>query len=453
MRLTAERIAENPYIPVTPSLVQLRFLALPHREAFYGGAAGGGKSEALLMASLMYVQIDGYAAILFRKTYSDLALEGALMDRAQDWLAHTDAQWRDKHKRWEFPGGGTLTFGYLDGPRDWRRYDSAEFQFVGFDEATQFRPFDLNALMQRLRRKIGVDVPTRMRYGSNPGGEAHDFLGERFVEPSEARPDPERAFVPALLEDNPHVDRIDYENVLESVKDFDELLYRQRRWGVWIKDEGESAFKFSWYVGQNRYRAEDTAQMWNRTIARYAALDTANEVKETSAYTSLTVGDLQPDYTMPLRYVARKKLDFPDLVDWTIEEITPFMADGKLEGLLIENKASGTQLIQWLRKMGPPWLRNLIIPVMPPKGGKPEAYKSAAGWMKRGMMPLPRPHPDFPWQYPFEKELFAVPNAPFADQADSASILVNSVEERTAAFSLRWDALQAAAEREAALVA
>ena len=50
-------------------------------EALYGGAAGGGKSDALLDAALMFVDVPGYASILFRRTYKDLALPEAIMDR------------------------------------------------------------------------------------------------------------------------------------------------------------------------------------------------------------------------------------------------------------------------------------------------------------------------------------------------------------------------------------
>jgi len=80
------------YIPHTPFPQQAAFLLLPHREVLYGGAAGGGKSDALLMAALQYVDVPGYRALLLRRTFADLALPGALMDRAETWLAGTDAR-------------------------------------------------------------------------------------------------------------------------------------------------------------------------------------------------------------------------------------------------------------------------------------------------------------------------------------------------------------------------
>src|SRR5438309_2104862 len=74
------------FCPQRPFAKQLAFLLLPHLEAFYGGSAGPGKSSGLLMAALQYAELPGYHAILFRKTYADLSLPGALMDRAHEWL-------------------------------------------------------------------------------------------------------------------------------------------------------------------------------------------------------------------------------------------------------------------------------------------------------------------------------------------------------------------------------
>ena len=107
----------SSFIPVSPTPKQLAFLLLPSLEALYGGSAGGGKSIALLMAALQYVDHPGYSALILRKSYTDLALPGALMDKAGEWLGGTAAQPKDGGKSWEFPSGASLTFGYvgLDG--------------------------------------------------------------------------------------------------------------------------------------------------------------------------------------------------------------------------------------------------------------------------------------------------------------------------------------------------
>ena len=104
------------FFPHEPSAKQQAFLDLDCREAFYGGAAGGGKSEALLMAALQYVHVPGYAALILRKDTQRLQLAGGLIPRSQQWLAGSDAVWNEAKLTWKFPTSGapaTLSFGYL----------------------------------------------------------------------------------------------------------------------------------------------------------------------------------------------------------------------------------------------------------------------------------------------------------------------------------------------------
>src|SRR5690242_15967361 len=79
-------VLTNRWIPHQPTPTQAAFLSLPSREAMFGGAAGGGKSDALLMAALQYVDMPDYSALLLRRSYSDLALPEGIMSRAHEWL-------------------------------------------------------------------------------------------------------------------------------------------------------------------------------------------------------------------------------------------------------------------------------------------------------------------------------------------------------------------------------
>jgi hypothetical protein len=245
---------ERVELPQKPWPKQQLFLDLDCLEAFYGGAAGPGKSSALLMAALQYVHIPGYSALLLRKTYADLSKPGALMDRAQQWLRGTSAKWNDQKKQWTFPSNATLSFGYLETENDKYRFQGAEYQFCGFDELTQLTESSYTYLFSRLRRLKGVDIPLRMRSASNPGGIGAKWVQERFV-PEDFTPeqaiepqvfwkegsDPEgnltrRAFVPARLEDNP---ALDYDEYVQSLNELDPVTREQLLKGDWqIRERG-----------------------------------------------------------------------------------------------------------------------------------------------------------------------------------------------------------------------
>ena len=72
---------------------QQDWIALDVLESCYGGAAGGGKTDALLASALRFADTPGYAALILRRTFPDLALPGAIMDRSHAWLDGTRARW------------------------------------------------------------------------------------------------------------------------------------------------------------------------------------------------------------------------------------------------------------------------------------------------------------------------------------------------------------------------
>lgn len=226
-RRECDPVAE--YIPHEPTAPQRAYLALKCKEALYGGAAGGGKSDALLMDALQDVHVPGYSAIIFRRTIQDLILPGALIDRSIEWLSGTRAKWNDNKKRWTFPTTGEpakLVFGYMDNPRDKYRYQSSEFQFCGFDELTQFEEEKYLYMFSRLRNKRKIDVPLRMRGATNPGGLGHAWVKRRFI----TRPAAGRIFVPARVTDNPHVDVDAYIDSLGYLDEVTKARYLEGDW-------------------------------------------------------------------------------------------------------------------------------------------------------------------------------------------------------------------------------
>lgn len=246
--LAARRQQEaQSFTPHVATARQQAFLALSCREALYGGAAGGGKSDALLMAALEHVTVPNYSALILRRTFADLNKPGSLIPRSHDWLAGK-AHWDGQNKAWRFASGAVLTFGYLETELDKYQYQSAEYQFIGFDELTQFSESQYTYLFSRLRRSSSSEVPLRMRSASNPGGVGHDWVRERFIPDGVTaadadgifQVDEQRAFVPASLDDNPYIDREEY---VGSLMELDPTTRAQLLRGDWSARASGGYFK------------------------------------------------------------------------------------------------------------------------------------------------------------------------------------------------------------------
>jgi predicted phage terminase large subunit-like protein len=305
-------VCENSWLPQKPTPKQAQFLYLTGKEALYGGAAGGGKSSALLTAALQFADVPGFSALLLRRTYADLSLPGALMDRARAWLGGTAARWSDKEHAWHFPSGATLTFGYLDAAGDKYRYQSSEFQFIGFDELTQFPEQDYLYLFSRLRRPASSRVPLRMRAATNPGGAGHAWVKRRFL--SEEGRLAGRVFVSARLEDNPHLDRDEYARALENL---DPFTRRQLLAGDWSEFQGNHLHPAAWPRYQFRgdaYLLHPHRIVLARDVWRFAVVDPATDAKKSADYTVMMVVGVTPARDLLVLDVVRRQLDVGDIL-------------------------------------------------------------------------------------------------------------------------------------------
>lgn len=213
-------------------------------EILFGGAAGGGKSWGLLGAASQFFDVPGYSALILRRRFRDLALPGALMPVSQSWWANTDAKYNKQDHNWTFPSGAVLQFGYLEHENDHLQYQSSSFQFIGFDEVTQFPEHQYRYMFSRLRRPddVGDDVstalsqvPLRMRGATNPGGPGHEWVKKRwgihmFGGRATGTNTKSRRFVPSRIEDNIYLDQVSYRRSLAELSD---VTRQQLEHGDW----------------------------------------------------------------------------------------------------------------------------------------------------------------------------------------------------------------------------
>lgn len=168
-----------PKIVWTPQEKQRIAMVRPEYELFYGGSAGGGKSDYLLCEALRQVDKPNYNAIIFRKTFPQLT---ELIDRSLYLYkrAFPRARYNDSKHVWVFPSGAKIYFGNMQHSSDKINYQGKRYDFIGFDELTQFTWEEYSYLYSR-NRPSGPGTRVYRRSTGNPGGIGHGWVKAYFV--------------------------------------------------------------------------------------------------------------------------------------------------------------------------------------------------------------------------------------------------------------------------------
>ena len=246
---------------------QTDYLASSEREVLYGGAAGGGKSYATLADPLRNLNHQAFSGLLVRHTTEELR---ELIQKSQELYpkAIPGIKWSERKSQWVTPRGGRIWMSYLDKDQDVMRYQGQAFNYIAFDELTQWStPFAWNYMRSRLR-SASPELGLYMRATTNPGSVGHQWVKKMFIDPSEpnkpfwatdietgatlayprghtkeGQPLFRRRFIPASLFDNPYLaDSGDYETMLLSMP---EHQRKQLLEGNWDVNEGAAFPEFN----------------------------------------------------------------------------------------------------------------------------------------------------------------------------------------------------------------
>ena len=208
---------------------QTQFLASSEREVLFGGAAGGGKTYAIIADPMRYFHNKNFNGLVLRRTNDELR---EIVWKTQEMYpkAFPGAKWAEKKSQWTFPSGARLWLTYLERPEDVLRYQGQAFSYIAFDELTQHpTPFAWDYMRSRLRT-TDADLPLCMRATTNPGGPGHGWVKRMFIDPApkntrfaatdqetglpltypkghekEGEPLFYRRFIPSNLYDNPYL--------------------------------------------------------------------------------------------------------------------------------------------------------------------------------------------------------------------------------------------------------
>jgi hypothetical protein len=208
---------------------QTEFLSSSEQEVLYGGAAGGGKSYAILADSMYYFGHPQFRGLIVRRTTEELR---ELIDKSHELFpkAHPKSRWWHTAQEWRHPNGGKLWMSYLEKDSDVNRYQGQAFNYIAFDELTQWPTSYAWDYMRSRLRSASPDLPLYQRATSNPGGVGHHWVKKMFIDPAPwgqafwgtdietseilrypknhekaGKPLLKRRFIPAKLSDNPYL--------------------------------------------------------------------------------------------------------------------------------------------------------------------------------------------------------------------------------------------------------
>jgi PBSX family phage terminase large subunit len=217
---------ELDYIPTAK---QALFHASNAKEVLYGGAAGGGKSVAIVMDALMRcLKHPGTTAYVFRRTYHEL--EDTVIMEMRARYPQEICKYNVTQHEWRLFNGSRILCRHCEHIANMYDYRGAEIHWLYFDELTTFEQEIYDFIKTRLRAKVTLGVIPLVRSASNPGAIGHGWVKNRFVDSAPYGTVQQRSYysdalgkaftttlqyIPSLAMDNPHISD-DYIRELEQ---------------------------------------------------------------------------------------------------------------------------------------------------------------------------------------------------------------------------------------------
>lgn len=173
---------------------QTMFMASSADIIVYGGAAGGGKTYALLLEGLRHKDVKNFGAVIFRHNYNQITAEGGLWDASQKIFSQVpDAEPRKSPKlHWRFAGGSKLTFAHIEREEDLQSWMGTEIAYIGFDELTHFSKHMFLYMLSRNRTTCGVRPYVRATCNPDADSWVADLISW-WIDQDTGYPIPERS--------------------------------------------------------------------------------------------------------------------------------------------------------------------------------------------------------------------------------------------------------------------
>ena len=157
---------------------QTKFLSTTADICIFGGAAGGGKTFALLLEPLRYINQQGFNGVIFRKNYTQVTAPGGLWETSLKMYSGIRGAmpWKSPKKHWDFGGRSTLSFDYLSNDDDVFSWQGSQICFIGWDELTHFTENMFFYMLSRNRSTCGVKPYVRATCNPDSDSWVKEFI-------------------------------------------------------------------------------------------------------------------------------------------------------------------------------------------------------------------------------------------------------------------------------------
>ena len=236
-------------VSYTPTPKQKMFHASKADELLFGGAAGGGKSKAVVMDALFRcLKYPKTHAYVFRRTYGEL--EDTVIREARDSYPEGLGKYNGARHEIVLPNQSVIHFRSCQHMQDMYAYKGVEIQWLYFDELTSFEQEIYDFLKTRLRARKSLKVRPCVRSTSNPGDIGHAWVKKLFVDAAPymemresivisretgRRKRYRTQYIPSLVTENPYIG----EDYLFQLEQKPEALRRALLYGDWNAFEGQ----------------------------------------------------------------------------------------------------------------------------------------------------------------------------------------------------------------------
>ena len=431
------------------------FLRSPADICIYGGAAGGGKTFAILLECLRHIDNPRFEAVVFRQSKPQIMNAGGLYDTSKEIYPYFGAtSIITPNIQWRFQSGAKITFAHMFYEKEKYNWQGSQIPLLVFDELTHFTESQFFYLFSRNRSTCGVKP--YIRATCNPDGESwvarfiewwldpntgyadeskcgkiryfirrNDFIhwastrGELYEKfqlftPEEQEDVKSVSFISAKLSDNRILVKHnpEYMGTLKAMSEFDREQLLNGNWK--IRQISGTLFKTSMFrrfkIGGNCYSVD--GKVYEKSACRiFQTCDVAGSLKSSADYFVLGTFAICPDGELLVLEIFRERLEGPDqpgLIARKYLEFMPLMTG-------VESSGIGLTLYQQLRRMGLP-----IIDLKPEADKFSRAIPAAARYEAGMIYHLENAH----WLNDLEAELLAFPNGTHDDQVDVISYAV-----------------------------